>query len=94
MLFSDVWNEKADEKIDENYFKSTNGFKILNWENILFFFVFFGGFICLLVREVGDVQGYLYPMSGKSVGVPPPPPPPRSATFSGLVRHGLHAVLK
>ena len=59
-------------------------------EEIFFFFFFF--FACVLVIEVGDVQIYPYPMSGKltqifwegkkSVGVPPP----CSSAFSGLAR--------
>ena len=57
-------------------------------------------FACLLVREVGDVRGYPYPvcgkLTGKGVGVHPhPPPPSNSATCSGLTRHhGLDAMFK
>ena len=58
---------------------------------------------CFLVREVGNVQGYPYPMSGKWTNIfwgrkkkcQSLPPHPRSVTFSGLARHhSLDALLK
>ena len=61
-----------------------------------FFFLLCFLFVCacVLVMEVGDVQRYPYPVSGKlthifldgkrSVGVPPPPPPPPHQLFQDL----------
>ena len=58
-------------------------------KTLWFFFFFFGG--GLSDREVCEVRGYPYPISGekkekkwglKSVGVPPPPPP-LSENFQG-----------
>ena len=63
-------------------------------------------FAYLLVREVGDVQGYPYPVDGeltkkklwKKGCHPPPPPPFPPATFfrtgAASQHHSLHAMLK